>query len=52
MQFLINKYSLDYTCWALIVWEGICTVQQEHADNATSKRNIAKEILQRVLKSI
>jgi hypothetical protein len=23
---LINKYSLIYTCWTLIAWEGICTV--------------------------
>jgi hypothetical protein len=26
MQFLINKYSLNYTCWTLIAWEGIYTV--------------------------
>jgi hypothetical protein len=26
MQFFINKYSLNYTCWTLIAWEGICTI--------------------------
>jgi hypothetical protein len=26
MQFLIKKYSLNYTCWTLIAWEGICIV--------------------------
>jgi hypothetical protein len=26
MQFLIKKYSLNYTCWTLIAWKGICTV--------------------------
>jgi hypothetical protein len=27
VQFLINKYSLIYTCWTLLAWEGICTTQ-------------------------
>jgi hypothetical protein len=49
MQFLIKKYSLNYTCWTLIAWKGISTV---HADNTTSKRNIAEGKVHLIVESI